>query len=229
MAKASSTSFWILVLLLTTTSLVEGSVASKAPRQDGAAFGLSRIVQGFRGVNDEKSNPDEVSRIPVEQVEYTVSASMPLPFSPKVAYKEYSDFTRHPDWSSSLRRVISTAPPNGSRTDMGEFKWFASVLGIPYTSVCRGTKKVIRKLLPNRNRYRVQWDSVSGVDMKGTVEFSKQQGSTVAQYQVSFVPPRLFAAVFPRPDTMLRFVENYMLKNTLQQFSDSVAQQTAQG
>ena len=223
MIHKTSSAICFLTLLFVGSTYVEGSTVARR-----------RLSCGLYGIADEylpssHHGPSTVKRDDeTSKCEYTVSACLPMPFSPKVAYHAYSDFSRHTAWSNFLKKVDCVVPPNGS-SDMGVSKLTASVLGMPYASVCKGSRAEVQQFRPfPRKKYLVQFDSVSGVEMRGCIEFTEHNNdpnTTTAKLNIQFVPPKLFASVFPKPQALLRFVENRMILRDLRKFRDVVMEE----
>ena len=163
---------------------------------------------------EEKNNDRPTKR------EYVASTELILPFSSKLAYRVFTDLPRQAEWSNYIRRVTYLEPPRDA-TDIGVTKWTAGAFGIPYSWRCEGSKC--------ESQQYIEWKSISGVQLAGRVDFVPQnRHSCSMRFTMTFVAPRLFAAVFGKAQAMTRFVETHMMLGTLRNFRDTVMQQQQQ-
>lgn len=152
----------------------------------------------------------------------TVSTSIKVPFSAEVAFDNFSDITRQADFSPWLRKVEYLNPPPAGvdvrGKNWGETKWYMGFRGfsITWNSICTVLEK------PGR----IQWESTTGMKNFGEVVFEETSNfQTNVSLKMTFVAPRIAAAVFRRSSNIARFVENKMLYVSLKNFRDAVIEE----
>jgi len=182
-----------------------------------------------------------------------VSAEIELPFPAEIAYDTFSDLPRQPEWSPWLHSVEyiiakdkQSSPVSSSSTPAT--KWTLKVLGVSYSWISVATKQ-------DKVNYIIEWESVSGLKNFGRVQFDphpfqpamgydKDENDTMLDnpqptlttrdehavgchmtMTMTFVPPRLVAAVFRNSKGLQHFMEQKLVGSSLKSFSDIVVEE----
>ena len=142
--------------------------------------------------------------------EIQVVASLPLPFSAEVACSRFTDLPQQPRWSpwiNSVSYVDATSETEWRLRIRGvNFRWRAKsgLLSEPYLGI--------------------RWQSVSGLQNTGAVEFIPTHENTcLMKVQITFVSPRILSPLFKGTTIFFEdFLRNKVLKWSLEMFRDVV-------
>jgi uncharacterized membrane protein len=195
----------------------EGVVSQRSPpflQNPSASF--SRAIQKFRPENLKATQQvdDETGMVPPDinpKLLIQIDSEVKLPFRPGVAFDAYSDLTRQPSWSSWLHSVeyIDEEKKNS--------KWTMQFLKVKYSWTAIA--------LRNQRPHIIQWQSTSGLQNFGIVEFiphDDEQYPTLMTMKMAFVAPRAAAAVFRRSKFMANFVREKMILDSMLNFRNVV-------
>jgi len=122
--------------------------------------------------NNSREPPDlDVPRVVINQ------ASVELPFSPRIAYFAFGDFTRHSQWNP---HVTSVEYVDASRT---EARWTMQIFGMKF-----GWSTIPVRKEPNK---LIVWKSVKGLQLQARAEFEPlSDGECRMLYTLSYEAPR---------------------------------------
>ena len=133
-------------------------------------------------------------------------ASMVLPFSPRIAYFAFSDFTRHSEWNPHVTDVQYI---DASRH---EARWTMESFGLQFGWSTVPVRKEPTKLLV--------WKSVKGLQLQGRAEFEPVgDGQCRMLYTLCYVAHRKVVKHDLGPSKR----ESARLKLTLEMFRDAVS------
>lgn len=149
-----------------------------------------------------------------------VESALVVPFSATTAFDAFSDLTRQVDYSPWLHSVTYLNPPrSGDDTrgiDLGETKWTMAYMGVRFS-----WNSIVSKL---ERPHLLEWHSASGMKNFGSVQFtSLDKDRTEVVMRMTFVTPRLVAALFRRSSAIAHVVEKKIIRTTLVNFRDAVA------
>ena len=141
----------------------------------------------------------------------TVSVSLPLPFSDRIASSRFTDLPQMSRWSPWLNSVtyLDESP--------GMTEWNLSIRGVKFSW------KAKSDILTNPRR-GIRWDSISGLKNRGVVEFEPTtEDSCIMKLQMSIIMPYILVALFQGiPSAVQEFLQNKLLKWSLEMFRDVV-------
>jgi uncharacterized membrane protein len=144
-----------------------------------------------------------------------VQTSLEVPFSASVAFDAFSDFPRQAEFSPWLRKVEYLNPSGVAGKYLSKTKWTMVYMGIPFS----WNAVITRVEHPNT----LEWESTSGMQNYGSVEFSAlNDNHTNVTMTMTFVAPRLVAALFQRSSALANTVQNRIIRTTLINFRDAV-------
>lgn len=170
--------------------------------------------------NITDSSKSSIDKSRAIQVQKTID----VPFDSTVAFNAFSNLPRQAEFSPWLRKVeyIKDIPAGTDRVHLtgaaGETRWSMSFSGISFSwnAVCT---KLSRPSV-------IEWESVSGMKNFGRVDFiEKEDGNAECTLTMTFVAPKLVAALFRRSNTLANFVQNRIVLKTLENFRDIVAKE----
>ena len=141
--------------------------------------------------------------------EISVVASLSLPFSAEIACNRFTDLPQQSRWSP----WISSVAYQGKETE-----WTLNVKGIPLR--WRAISQILTDPHPG-----IQWESVSGLENRGTVEFipDKDKASCTMTVKMTILRPRLLRSVFKGASVFLEdYLRDKLLKWSLEMFRDAV-------
>ena len=154
-----------------------------------------------------------------------VASEIHLPFPMELAYDTFADVTRQPEWSPWLHSVewIEEESDNEHTIQSKSSKWTLQVLGVRYSWISIATTEDRPQV--------IEWESTSGLKNFGRVHIQPRVGphgeeQSFLSMSMTFVPPRLVAAVFRNTKALSRFMEQKMLKSSLEMFRDTVVETT---
>jgi hypothetical protein len=140
----------------------------------------------------------------------TVSVSLPLPFSDIIASSRFTDLPQMSRWSPWLNSVtyLDESP--------GLTEWNLNIRGVKFS--WRAKSEILS------NPKGIQWDSISGLKNRGVVEFEPtSEDSCVMKMKMSIIMPYILVALFQgMPSTVQEFLQNKLLKWSLEMFRDVV-------
>ena len=174
-----------------------------------AEMGSKEVVQPASAVELEASPVDSPNAVLLE-------ASLEMPFSPKVAYEAFANFSRHGDWNSGVSGVEYVDPSNKP----GVARWTMEAFG--------GLKiewdTVPTALEPNK---MIAWKSIKGMQLEGQAHFTAIADGqrTLMLLTSSYVVPRFVRRFFGRSNKGKQ--ENHQVKDVLEQFRKVVAEEQA--
>jgi L-alanine-DL-glutamate epimerase-like enolase superfamily enzyme/uncharacterized membrane protein len=136
-----------------------------------------------------------------------VVVSLPLPFSAQIAASRFTDLPQQSRWSP----WISSVAYQGEETE-----WRLNVKGIPLTWRAKSQLLV--------DPLGIEWESVSGVSNKGSVEFLEQSiDACLMKVQITMLTPRLLRPLFQGTSVFLEeFIRDKLLRWSLEMFRDVV-------
>ena len=173
-----------------------------------------------------------------------MSASIELPFSAEVAFDAFADLPRQPSWSSWLRSVSyidddADDAINNDNDDESNVRSSPSPIPLRRTRWTMAWRRltfswIAKSTVLDRPR-QIDWESTSGLRNRGSVKFvplpmavpvDDQQRvdgvdsdggatNTLMTLSMTFVAPRIVAALVKRSDKISRLVEDRMLEPTL--------------
>lgn len=145
-----------------------------------------------------------------------LEASLEMPFSPKVAYDAFSDFSRHADWNPGVTNVEYVDPLNRPHEARWTMEAFAG-LKIDWHTVPTA-------LEPSRV---IAWKSIKGMQLEGQVHFTPlaDGGQTLMVLTSSYVVPRMMRRFFGRSNKGKR--ESNRVKEVLEKFKEVVSEEQA--
>lgn len=178
------------------------------------------LLMTTRGGSDEPSN--DVDR----RKEIKVSTTLEVPFDAFIAFDAFSDLPRQAEFSPWLRKVEYIVPPDTTQgrvgRNLGETKWYMGFRGVSFTWNAVSTK-LERPTL-------IEWESTSGMKNYGRVDFErKDENSTIMTMTMTFVAPRIVAGLFRRSSIMANFVQNQILRSTLENFRTIIMEKDLAG
>jgi uncharacterized membrane protein len=155
-----------------------------------------------------------------------VASEIHLPFPMELAYDTFADVTRQPEWSPWLHSVewIDEEKKHDEHAVQSKSsKWTLQVLGVRYSWISIATTQ--------DRPHIIEWESTSGLKNFGRVHIQPRVGphgeeQSFLSMSMTFVPPRLVAAVFRNTKALSRFMEQKMLKSSLEMFRDTVVETT---
>ncbi|KAL3810825.1 hypothetical protein ACHAXA_007515, partial [Cyclostephanos tholiformis] len=140
----------------------------------------------------------------------TVSVSLPLPFSDRIASSRFTDLPQMSRWSPWLNSVtyLDESP--------GLTEWNLNIRGVKFN--WRAKSEILT------NPKGIQWDSISGLKNRGVVEFEPtSEDSCVMRLRMSIIMPHILVALFQgMPSVVQEFLQNKLLKWSLEMFRDVV-------
>ena len=153
-----------------------------------------------------------------------VESALIVPVSQTTAFDAFSDLSRQVEYSPWLRSVQYLDPPkDGVDTrgkDLGETKWTMAYMGVRFS-----WNSVVSRL---ERPHTLEWESTSGMKNFGKVHFDAiDDSNTKVTFQMSFVAPRLVAVFFKRSSIMAHFVQDKVIRTTLINFRDTVANESS--
>ena len=174
---------------------------------------LASLDMNSDDVANNQVQPTDNARLSGRAIK--VQTSLEVPFSASVAFDAFSDFPRQAEFSPWLRKVEYLNPPGVAGKYFSETKWTMVYLGIPFS-----WNAIVTKVeYPNT----LEWESTSGMQNYGSVEFSAlNDNQTYATMTMTFVAPRLVAALFRRSSALANTVQNRIIRATLINFRDAV-------
>lgn len=149
-----------------------------------------------------------------------VESALVVPFSATTAFDAFCDLSKQVDYSPWLSSVTYLNPPEpGMDTkgkDMGETRWTMKYMGVKFSW---------NSVVSNLDRPRaLEWESTSGMKNYGSVNFIPlDKDRTEVTMRMTFVAPRLVAALFRRSSVMANVVQSKIIRTTLVNFRDAVA------
>ena len=168
-----------------------------------------------KGNTDDFTPPESENKRRIDVVN-----SVELPFSAEIAYQAYSDLTRQPSWSSWLHSVEYKDGDDDSDS-AEESIWTMKVLGVKYSWTAVSTE-----LIPPRV---IGWKSTSGLKNFGRVEFQPiSDYKTNMNLTMTFIAPRAVSAIFRRSKKLVNFVDEQMIRASLEEFRDIVLENDVQ-
>jgi o-succinylbenzoate synthase len=195
----------------------EGSL--NVPSMSRALYGLSidEIQDCTIGIMPDSATETSAYEASTAQSsngnEISVAVSFPLPFSAETACSRFTDLpsmSRWSPWISSVRYL-------GTETE-----WTINIRGIPLT--WRAASQVVTDPFPG-----IQWQSVSGLNNRGIVEFVADESTSDASItctmnvRMTIVTPRVLRPLFQGTSLFLEeFLRNKLLKWSLEMFRDVV-------
>ncbi|KAL7581039.1 hypothetical protein ACA910_005844 [Epithemia clementina (nom. ined.)] len=135
--------------------------------------------------------------------------SIMLPFSAKTAHGRFTDLPQQPRWSPWLSSVLYQGE---------ESEWKINIRGISF-------KWRAKSQLLDNPWLGIQWESVSGVPNRGTVEFIPKVNETCEmRVCIAIKPPRVLNPLFRRAESLLLkdFIRDKIIKWSLEMFRDVV-------
>lgn len=143
-----------------------------------------------------------------------MEASLEMPFSPKVAYDAFSDFSRHSDWNPGVTSVEYVDPLNR------EARWTMEA----FAGLKIDWHTVPTVLDPNK---AIAWKSIKGMQLEGQVHFTPiaDGGQTLMVLTSSYVVPRMMRRFFGKAKKGKK--ESNQVKDVLEKFRDVVSQEQA--
>lgn len=165
----------------------------------------------------ESLSLDQDSRLAKRAI--VVETSLLVPFSSHIAFDVFSDLPRQKDFSPWLKEVEYLNPPEPGidhrGKDLGETLWKMKFMGVGFS-----WKSVVSRL---ERPHVLEWKSTSGMQNFGKVTFrAVDKDVTHVTLTITFVAPRLIAALFHRSSTLANTVENRIIRTTLINFRDAV-------
>ena len=174
------------------------------------------VEMGAKEVIKPSSTVELEAPSPVDSNAVMLEASLEMPFSPKVAYEAFSNFSRHGDWNSGVSGVEYVDPSKRP----GVARWTMEAFG--------GLKiewdTVPTALEPNK---MIAWKSIKGMQLEGQAHFTAIADGqrTLMLLTSSYVVPRFVRRFFGRSNKGKR--ENHQVKDVLEQFRKVVSEEQA--
>ena len=140
----------------------------------------------------------------------TVSVSLPLPFSDRIASSRFTDLPQMSRWSPWLNSVtyLDESP--------GLTEWNLNIRGVKFSWKAKSHVLTSPK--------GIQWESISGLKNKGVVEFEPiTDDSCIMKLKMSIIMPYILVSLFQgMPSVVQEFLQNKLLKWSLEMFRDVV-------
>jgi 2-succinyl-5-enolpyruvyl-6-hydroxy-3-cyclohexene-1-carboxylate synthase len=140
----------------------------------------------------------------------TVSVSLPLPFSDRIASSRFTDLPQMSRWSPWLNSVtyLDESP--------GLTEWNLSIRGVKFR--WRAKSEVLS------DPKGIKWESISGLKNRGVVEFEPTSDtSCTMKLKMSIIMPHILVSLFQgMPSVVQHFLQNKLLKWSLEMFRDVV-------
>ena len=184
-------------------SLERSSIAA-----DGSSLGTSSVSSSANCSDSYMVDEFEASTsVSSSGREIVLVASLPLPFTADVACARFTDLPQQPRWSPWLASVayVDNGDDNGEETE-----WTLRVRGVNFRWRAKSE-------LVNNPCKGIRWESTSGVNNKGVVQFIPKPGeqtgnrSCSINVQMAFVVPRLLSSLF-RGTIIEDFLRNKIMK-----------------
>ena len=141
--------------------------------------------------------------------EINLIVSLPLPFSADIAVSRFTDFPQQSRWSPWIRSVRYL-------NDGRETEWTLNVRGVQFK--WRAVSSPLESPLKG-----IKWESISGLKNKGFVEFdATEQNACLMKVRMSIMTPRIVASIFQTSIFVEDFLQNKLLKWSLEMFRDVV-------
>lgn len=139
----------------------------------------------------------------------TVSVSMPLPFSDRIASARFTDLPQMSRWSPWLNSVTYLDA-------QGLTEWNLNIKGVKFSW------KAQSRVLDDPKG--IQWQSISGLKNSGMVVFEPvSSDSCVMKLKMSIIMPYILVSLFQgMPSIVHDFLQNKLLKWSLEMFRDVV-------
>ena len=193
-------------------SLDEISDSSTFPRQNSPPS-IQQMATSNPRVDDEISYEASTATSSSGK-EISVAVSLPLSFSAETAWLRFTDLPSMSRWSPWITSVRYEG--------LEETEWIINVRGIPLK--WRATSQLLYEPFNG-----IQWQSVSGLQNRGVVEFIPDgnnvalESSCVMNVRMTITPPRLFRPFLPQGSLFLEdFLRDRLLKWSLEMFRDVV-------
>jgi uncharacterized membrane protein len=150
-----------------------------------------------------------------------ITSSIELPFPAETAYDAFADLRRQPSWSPWLRSV-EYINDDGTVADEKTTEltlWTLKMSGFKFSWTAIETK--------NERPTTIQWESTSGLKNFGTVRFEamgdpSSPTKTLMTMNLTFVTPKVIAALFRRSKKIQNIVEEKMIQTSMASFRDVV-------
>merc|ERR1712194_826802 len=139
----------------------------------------------------------------------TVSVSLPLPFSDGVASSRFTDLPQISRWCPWLNSVtyLDESP--------GLTEWNLNIRGVKFSW------KAKSEVLANPEG--ITWEAISGLKNRGVVEFEPTSGdSCIMKVKMSIILPYILVSLFQGMPFVQVFLQNKLLKWSLEMFRDVV-------
>jgi len=139
----------------------------------------------------------------------TVSVSLPLPFSDGIASSRFIDLPQISRWCPWLNSVtyLDESP--------GLTEWNLNIRGVKFSW------KAKSEVLANPKG--ITWEAISGLKSRGVVEFEPTSGdSCIMKVKMSIIMPYILVTVFQGMPFVHEFLQNKLLKWSLEMFRDVV-------
>jgi len=228
-----SHSLWGLMLLfqaLFYSSLAFSSAAKPAHhlwgshRRTSSTHPLSSSHSSEVAIEDNVVKEEASSDFNESKRAIMVESALVVPVSQATAFDAFSDLTRQVDYSPWLRSVTYLNPPEHDidrrGKDLGETRWTMAYMGVKFS-----WNSVVSRL---ERPHTLEWESTSGMKNYGSVNFvSIDDDNTEVTMRMTFVTPRLVAALFRRSSAIAHVVENRIIRTTLVNFRDAIAEETS--
>ncbi|KAL9185802.1 hypothetical protein ACHAXT_003579 [Thalassiosira profunda] len=139
----------------------------------------------------------------------TVSVSLPLPFSDGVASSRFTDLPQMSRWSPWLNSVtyLDESP--------GLTEWNLNIRGVKFSWKAKSQVLAEPK--------GIAWESTSGLKNRGMVEFEPtSDDSCMMKLKMSIIMPYILVSLFNGIPMVQEFLQNKLLKWSLEMFRDVV-------
>ena len=140
----------------------------------------------------------------------TVSVSLPLPFSDNIASSRFTDLPQMSRWSPWLNSVTYLDAA-------GLTEWNLNIRGVKFSW------KAKSEVLDEPKG--IKWESISGLKNRGVVEFEPtSDNACMMKLKMSIIMPYVLVSLFQgMPSVVQEFLQNKLLKWSLEMFRDVVA------
>merc|ERR1712071_605990 len=151
-------------------------------------------------IGDLEDDPIEEG---LSKKEFSISASIDLPFEADVAFNAFVDLTRQPSWSPWIRSVTyidekdSPLEYSSCGIPLRQTKWTIGVRGLKFSW------KAISTIIERPSK--IEWESISGLKNRGSVSFIETENGTEMTLAMKFVAPRIVSGMLRKSSRITSF------------------------
>jgi uncharacterized membrane protein len=190
-----------------------GNLPFISPSKKNSSEAVSLRKESPTERNPQLSSHEHLPTEKLGRKKIQVSSEMDIDIPIEMAFDAFADLPRQPSWSTWLSSVEYIGPPGDEKR---ETLWKMGAFGTTISWNAISTKL--------ERPFVVAWESTKGFKNFGLVEFEAlSNNSTRMKLTITFVPP-LFTAGVLGFSGLARVVESRMLRPTLRNFRNVVAE-----